>query len=207
MSAPCPICGSLELVEFAGRPGARCGGCSALERHRELVRSQADLLDQGVGRLALEIGPLNPRVFGRYLLERGWGYMSVDQSRRGSPVDPRDTSFIDVETDLCDLSTISEDSVQLVLTQHVIEEIPDYRKALGELSRVLAPAGTALLEIPFDPGRERSERREMDRYGNVWRFGADLPGVVGEHFASVEVIDLEEGAYSGRLLVCGQADR
>jgi SAM-dependent methyltransferase len=207
LSAPCPICGSLELVEFADRPAARCGGCSALERHRELVRSQAELLDRGADRLALEIGPLNPRVFGRYLRERDWRYMSVDQSRRGSPVDPRDTSFIDLETDLCDLSTIDEDSVQLVLTQHVIEEIPDYRKALGELSRVLAPAGAALLEIPFDPGRERSERREMDRYGNVWRFGADLPDVVGEHFASVEVIDLQEGAYLGRLLVCRQADR
>jgi SAM-dependent methyltransferase len=207
LSAPCPICGSLELVDFADRPTALCSVCSALERHRELARSQAELLDRGAGRSALEIGPLNPRVFGRHLAERGWRYTSTDQSRRGSPVDPRDTSFIDLEADLCDLSALGDDSVELVLTQHVIEEIAEYRTALAELSRVLAPAGTALLEIPFDPAREHSERREMDRYGNVWRFGADLPEVVGEYFAQVEVVGLAEGAYSGRLLVCGQAAR
>ena len=97
--------------------------------------------------------------------------------------------------------------MDLVLTQHVIEEIADYRLALAEVSRVLAPGGKALLEIPFDPGREHSERREMDHFGNVWRFGADLPGAVGEHFAAVDVVGFREGSYSGRLMVCSQADR
>ena len=68
---------------------------------------------------------------------------------------------------------------------------------------MLAPQGTALLEIPFDPKLDRSERHPPSRFGNVWRFGADLPPVVGRHFASVELVPLREGSSEGRLLVCG----
>jgi SAM-dependent methyltransferase len=201
-SAICPICSSSELVEFGGRPAGRCIDCGALERQRMLVRSQSQLLAQGAGQEAVEFGPLNRRVFGEFLRERGWNYTGVDQSRRGHANDPRAVDFIDLEADLRDLSHFASDSIGLVLAQHVIEEIPEYDVALAEIARVLAPGGTALLEIPFDPARERSERKDADRFGNVWRFGADLPGLVRSYFGAVEVIDLAEGAYSGSLLVC-----
>jgi len=137
----------------------------------------------------------------------GWRYRSVDQSRRGNPNDPRAVAFIDFEADLCNLSPIDESSIDLVIVQHVIEEIPAYETALDEVARVLAPQGTALLEIPFAPGLERSERQAPDRFGNVWRFGADLPDRVRERFAGVEIVVLEEAAYVGRLLVCRQPHR
>jgi SAM-dependent methyltransferase len=201
-SGPCAICGSTELVEFSGRPDARCTSCGSLERHRKLARSQADLLARGMGRNALEIGPLNQQVFGRHLRERGWSYTGADRWRRGNPADPRDTSFIDLEADLCDLSAFRDDSVQLVLVQHVIEEIPDFRGALGEIARVLADDGVALLEIPFDPSRPQSERQPPDGFGNVWRFGADLPDLARRHFAEVDVLSYVEGHHRGQLLIC-----
>jgi len=202
--AACPICGSARLVEFAGRSDARCEECDALERHRALARQMAGLLREGAGRAALEAGPASPRVFGGFLRERGWRYTSIDQSRRGNPNDPRAVGFIDHEIDLCDLSPLAEDSIHLVIVQHVIEEIPDYGLALSEIARVLAPGGTALLEIPFDPGLERSERHPPNHFGNVWRFGADLPGNLQERFASVDIVGLQEAGYFGRLLVCRQ---
>ncbi len=201
-SGPCAICGSAELVEFGGRPAARCTGCGSLERHRKLARSQAHLLAHGGGRNALEIGPLNQQVFGRHLRERGWGYTGADRWRRGNPADPRDTSFIDLEADLCDLSALADGSMQLVLVQHVIEEIPEYRDALGEIARVLADDGVALLEIPFDPARPQSERQPPDGFGNVWRFGADLPDVARRHFEEVDVLSYLEGHHRGQLLIC-----
>lgn len=173
-----------------------------MERHRKLARSQATLLGAGGGRQALEVGPLNPRVFGEYLSRRGWRYTSVDQSLRGNPVDPRDTSFVDLELDLCELSPYQDDSVQLLLAQHVIEEIPDYRGALAEISRVLSPGGTALLEIPFDQARRNSESQPPGAYGNVWRFGSELPDVAREHFDEVDVLSYREGRHSGQLLIC-----
>jgi SAM-dependent methyltransferase len=198
----CPICGSSDLVEFSGRPTARCSDCGALERHRKLARINTELFGQGAGRRALEIGPLNPRVFGRYLSERGWIYTSVDQSRRGSPFDPRDTAFVDREADACDLSFLDDDSTHLVLAQHVIEEIPDYRGALAEIARVLANDGVALLEIPFDPALARSESHTPNAFGNVWRFGSELPDVARQHFAEVDILFYQEGRHKGQLFVC-----
>ena len=199
----CPICGSGELLEFAGRRDARCAVCDALERHRALAREMHELLREGDDRQALEVGPASPRVFGEVLRQRGWRYLSIDQSRSGHPNDPRAVGFIDHEADLCDLSLLDSDAIDLVIAQHVVEEIPAFESALAEAARVLSPGGTALLEIPFDPRLGRSERHPPNRFGNVWRFGADLPTVVRRHFASVELVPLREGSYEGRLLFCG----
>jgi SAM-dependent methyltransferase len=202
VSAGCPVCGAGKLVEFSQRPQALCVTCGALERHRALARSQVLLLANGHGRRVLEIGPLNPRVFGDFLRERGWGYTSVDQSRRGNERDPRAVGFIDFEADARDLSAFPDASLHLIMAQHVIEEILDYESALAEISRALGAGGSALLEIPFDPGCLRSERQEADGFGNVWRFGADLPDVVRRHFDDLSVLRMAEGVYSGHLLVC-----
>jgi SAM-dependent methyltransferase len=202
--AACPICSSLKLVEFSGRSDARCEECDALERHRALARTMYALLQEGDERTALEVGPASPRVFGGFLRERGWRYISIDQSRSGNPNDPRAVGFIDHEIDLCDLSPLEDDSIDLVIVQHVIEEIVDYRLALSELARVLTDEGTALLEIPFDPKLAHSERQPPNHFGNVWRFGADLPKCVEEHFPDVDVVGLREAGYFGRLLVCRQ---
>jgi SAM-dependent methyltransferase len=193
------------LVEFAGRARARCEECDALERHRALARQMSGLLQHGADRGALEAGPASPRVFGDFLRERGWRYQSVDQSRSGNPKDPRAVGFIDHEADLCDLRPFARDAMHLVIVQHVIEEIPAYETALAEIARVLAPGGTALLEIPFDPQLERSERQAPNHFGNVWRFGADLPSRMEEHFSDVAVVELQEGEYFGRLFVCRAA--
>jgi SAM-dependent methyltransferase len=200
--AACPICQGHELVEFHGRPEGRCAGCGALERQRALARSHARMLSAGAGRSAVEFGPLNSTVFGGFLRERGWSYTGVDQSRRGHANDPRAVDFIDVEADLRGLTAFASDSVALVIAQHVIEEIPEFDVALSEIARILAKDGVALLEIPFDTARERSQRKQADHFGNVWLFGADLPELVRRSFASVELVGLAEGVYSGKLLVC-----
>jgi SAM-dependent methyltransferase len=201
--APCAVCGATEFRDHAGRRNAVCGGCGALERQRELARSQAARLVGGMGRTALEVGPLNSRVFGEFLRDRGWLYTAADRSRSGHPNDPRAVGFIDFEMDLCDMGRVPSQTLDLVIAQHVIEEIPDYQRALDEIARVLAPRGAALLEIPFDPRREVSQHQPANRFGNVWKFGADLLEVVRPRFATVQVDALSEGAYRGHLLVCG----
>jgi SAM-dependent methyltransferase len=203
--APCPFCGSTERVEYAGRPVARCPECNAMERHRKLVRSQAHLLERGDGRHAVEVGPLNPLVFGEYLRTRGWRYTSIDQSHQGNPVDPRDTSFVDLQVDLRELTPFDDGSVQLLIAQHVIEEIVEYQRALAEIARVLRGGGVALLEIPFDPTRKESIPQPPAAYGNVWRFGSELPERVREHFEEVDVLTYREGRHGGQLFICRTA--
>ncbi|HEX8050664.1 MAG TPA: N,N-dimethylformamidase beta subunit family domain-containing protein, partial [Solirubrobacterales bacterium] len=203
-ASPCPICGSSERRDALGREAALCEGCGALERHRALARECAPLLAGG-GR-CLEAGPANRRVYGEFLRERGWTYRSLDRWRTGNPRDPRAVGFVDDEADLTDLSIFADGEFDLFLAQHVIEEIEDYGRALGEIARVLGPGGTALLEIPFDPERERSERQPPDHFGNVWTFGRDLLDALRARFDEVETVALAEGAYRGTLLVCRVAE-
>jgi len=189
-------------VRYAKRPHGRCPECDSLERHRKLARSQACLLDDGAGRHALEVGPLNQRVFGEHLRRRGWRYTSIDQSRRGNSADPRDTSFVDLEIDLCDLAPFKEGSVQLVIGQHVLDEIVKYRRALTEIARVLQGGGTALLEIPFDPYLRESQSHPPAEYGKVWRFGLGLPNTMRKHFDEVDLLSYREGRAEGQLFIC-----
>lgn len=199
----CPICGSGRFIEHVGRPAARCDGCDSLERHRALARLNADRLAHGRGRSAVEIGPLNRRVFGEHLRKRGWNYIGVDGSRTGNPHDPRSVDFVDYETDARELAPIADRTAGLVIVQHVLEEIDEYDRALQAIARVLAPDGTALLEIPFDPKRPGSAHHPPDRFGNVWSFGRDLLDAVQRHFKTVEVVEYAEGVAHGRFLVCG----
>jgi SAM-dependent methyltransferase len=204
---PCLICGSEALRDFSARRAAHCERCHSLERQRVLARLFADLFSEGAGRRCLEVGPVSPLVFGGYLRERGWEYESIDQSARGNAHDPRDVGFVDRVLDLTDLGGIRDDEFDLLLAQHVIEEIPDYERALEEIARVTAPDGVALLEIPHDLGLERSERHEPDGFGNVWRFGRDLQARLEQRFDSVERIAFREGDYAGAVFRCAARGR
>jgi len=142
----------------------------------------------GAGRSCLEIGPLNRRVFGEFLVARGWRYRSVDRWRTGNPHDPRDVSFATDELDLCDLWSIASGSHDLLIAQHVLEQTDDFRRALDEVCRVLTTSGVALLDVPFCRGVPESRRQVPDRFGVLWSFGADLLDELRHRFRSVQVV-------------------
>jgi len=56
----------------------------------------------------------------------------------------------------CDIQAMpfASDSFELILCNHVLEHIPDDRRAMRELFRVLVPNGVALLLVPLDENRE-----------------------------------------------------
>jgi SAM-dependent methyltransferase len=179
-----------------------CERCGALERQRALVRACPGSVAAAAGTRCLEIGPMSPMVFGGFLRERGWAYTSVDKWRTGNPNDPRAVGFIDDEMDVADLAGFANASFDLVIAQHVIEEVPAYLDALAAIERVLAPGGTALLEIPYDRTRPTSEAHAPNRFGNVWAFGRSLIDDLNRIFGSVETVALIEGDYKGELMVC-----
>jgi SAM-dependent methyltransferase len=144
----CPVCGrrSRRFRAFgrAAREGAQCIHCGALERHRLLwlfLERRTDLLAAGPRRL-LHVAPercLEVRL--RRAL--GEGYLTADL------VDPEAMLRMDV-TDI----RFPDGSFDAILCSHVLEHVPDDRRAMRELHRVLRRGGFAIFMVPV--GRERT---------------------------------------------------
>ena len=96
---------------------------------------------------------------------------------------------------------LATDGYELVILQHVLEQIIDYRAALDELARVLEPGGRALLEIPGHT-QSRTEIKPGDRYGNRWTFGDDLVEDLRRRFGGVRRHKAALGQYRGSFYVC-----
>ncbi len=57
-----------------------------------------------------------------------------------------------VKADICDLP-FEDNAYDFIICNHVLEHIPDDTKAMQELYRVLAPGGTAILQVPYEADR------------------------------------------------------
>ena len=89
----------------------------------------------------------------------------------------------DVKADICDLP-FKDNSFDFIICNHVLEHIPDDTKAMQELYRVLAPSGTAIVQVPYDAKRaityeddtitDQSERtRIFGQYDHLRVYGMD----------------------------------
>lgn len=106
----------------------------------------------------------------------------------------------DVKADICDLP-FADNSFDFILCNHVLEHIADDHKALQELYRVLAPGGTAILQIPQDLSREHTfeddsitdpkERAKIfGQYDHVRVYGRDYFDKLRSIGFDVEEVDL-----------------
>jgi len=170
----CCFCGwnGESFLAFNGLPNRLCPECHSLERHRAVAKYFADISFEGLR--VLEIAPLTPLIFGKYLGSRGARYVSLDRWRGGNPVDPRDVSFIDTEMDLAALG-FGNLSFDVVIAQHVLCQVSDDTLALLEIARVLTEKGFAIIEFPHDPQKRQTEEyAEQKEWGNYRRYGRDV---------------------------------
>jgi len=75
-------------------------------------------------------------------------------------------SCIDVVCDICDMSSIEENSIGLVLLLEALEHIEQPQKALDEIYRVLKPNGLIILTTVLGMGIHRCPK-------DYWRFCPD----------------------------------
>jgi SAM-dependent methyltransferase len=89
----------------------------------------------------------------------------------------------DIELDLQNIH-LESGSVDILLTQHVLEHVPDTDRALEEIHRVLAPEGAMYLQVPILQGAT-ARPTEPELHGDdtpvEWRFGLDLTERLREH--------------------------
>lgn len=140
----CPLCsGAFAAFLSAGRrEGAVCPGCSSRERHRALwlfVQERPDLL-RAAGSL-LHFAP-EACLRDRLAAMSGLRYITAD-------LDP---ARADLPLDLTDLK-LPDAAFGAVLCSHVLEHVPDDRRAMRELHRILRPGGWAIVMVPLDTRR------------------------------------------------------
>ncbi len=141
----CPICNA-EADTFLSfgknpRPNAMCPQCGSMERHRLLwlyLRSKTNFFMRE--HRVLDIAPIK-------LFSDSWSsffqdnYISIDLC---SPL-------AKIRMDITDLM-FSDNYFDWIICYHVLEHVPDDRKAMQELLRTLKPGGKAILQVPIFSG-------------------------------------------------------
>jgi SAM-dependent methyltransferase len=158
----CPCCGS-RYRRFAplSVPDRRCWSCGSLERDRLLwllLDRRPEMLKPGMR--ILHVAPeraLRPRLSAlpdvRYICG------DLDARYAGHRVDVTVLDFPD-------------GSFDAILCNHVLEHVPDDRRAMRELRRVLAAGGWAILLVPLVERACTDEDPELaDRAERIRRFG------------------------------------
>lgn len=139
----CPVCGyhgpfqDLDLPT-GFRKYAQCPDCESLERHRlqyvVLQSILAPLKTASMKMLHFAPEPFFRSFFG----ERFQDYQTADI----------EMPSVDHVVDLQKLP-FSDASYDFVFASHVLEHIPDDRRAIREIRRILRPGGIAVLPVPI----------------------------------------------------------
>lgn len=182
----CPVCGAAFETLLPGPGGVRkeatCPSCGSLERHRLIaliLQGAAPLL---AGADVLEVAPSS--VTTPLIAALGPGrHIRMD-------FDPAaDGRSVTVQASLTDLP-FADDSFDFALVLHVFEHIPDDRRAMRELARVLRPGGAALIQVPWSSHLVTDEDPEAGPEERTRRFGRpDHVRTYGAHELTVRLAD------------------
>lgn len=190
----CPLCntGYSRLLSTGvwQRANARCPGCGSLERHRLLWVALENLWSRNLlgkaGRL-LHVAPepsLRSQLSGRY------DYVSVDMY----------ADNVQIRSDVTALC-FPDESFDAIICNHVLEHVPNDRKALAELYRVLRNGGWGSIQVPMENGPTREDLTIVDPtererlYGqgdHVRQYGDDFTNRL--HAAGFDVFELDKEA-------------
>lgn len=179
----CPICGYHGRFLSLGTPprwDGRCPNCGSRERHRLihlfLERSGIDLHD---GRTILHFAP---EAYFAGMMKGNDAYHTADIVP-GKARHTMDMARIIFESD----------SVDVVISNHVLEHVGDDQKALGEIFRVLKRGGFAMLTVPQNWSRETT-------YDNP---GLATPGDRYAHYGDISHLRFYGRDFPDRLANAG----
>ena len=173
----CTFC-DWEGPEFEGGwhcEEALCPGCGANGRDRWLFHCLVTCVP-GIGRRT-RLMETSPRMGTAYkdAMSARLDYLASDYDLRAHKAD--------VAIDLQDIA-LPDDHLDVVLSAHVLEHVPDTDAALRELFRVIKPGGSLVLLVPvLQPFTAPPAEPEFhgDDTPVFWRFGYDLTERLDKH--------------------------
>lgn len=183
----CVIChwtGPTFLNDFHSEM-AICPRCGSIARDRFLMFCFLQIPEPTSRLRVLET---SPRLGNRYrrIMHRYFDYTSSDFDLSAHEGDIRiDLQAID----------LPDESVDVLITPHVLEHVPDTARALGEIHRILAPGGRMYLQIPLCQGTTgvpQTPEFHADNTPVFFRFGWDLTDMIRSAGFHVDVLVTEE---------------
>ncbi len=162
----CPCC-KHRFRQFASyghvkRDNALCRWCLSLERHRGLwlyIHEKTDLLTKK--QKILHFAPEH-QFQALFKAHENIDYLSADL----------DMPTAMVQMDITNI-TLEDNSFDVIICNHVLEHVPDDRKAMSELYRVLKPGGWAILQTPMSDRAETVEDLTLSPEQRIEAFGQD----------------------------------
>lgn len=159
----CPVCESsiASFRDFGHIPAVWCPVCLSMDRHRLVwyfLRHRTNLFD-GKAKRMLHVAA-EPSFEPRLRKVPGLDYLTADLM---------DTKAM-VRMDITDIQ-FPDASFHVVYCSHVLEHVPDDRKAMREFRRVLKPDGWAALMVPVTVDRTIEDPNCTDPAERERRFG------------------------------------
>ena len=153
MKMYCPCCGTVlkSFIEgdYAGRPefydlslfenvrqDLTCPACGSLPRHRILAMWGERHMGLLIGKDILYFAP--ERGMTKWMDDHGISYTTADLMDEDADLS------IDIQK-----TRLPENSFDVIICNHVLEHVGDYRTALQEMKRILRPGGVFILSFPM----------------------------------------------------------
>jgi len=163
----CPVCGHSfrQFCQFGIMPrkDALCVYCSALERHRFVwlfLEAKTDIFD-GKPKTMLHVAPES--CFESKFKKRIKGdYLTADLTSPSAMV----------KMDITDIQ-YPDQSFDVIYCSHVLEHVPDDKKAIREFFRVLKKDGWAILLVPITSEKTFEDLSIVDPKEQFKAFGQE----------------------------------
>jgi hypothetical protein len=198
----CPCC-QAHLHRFTpfwldSTPESERPVCRSLERHRLIwlyMTQKTDLFD-GNQKKMLHVAP-EPQLSRLIQKAQYIDYLSADLSAANAMV----------QMDITDIH-YADNTFDVVYCSHVLEHVPNDRRAMREFRRVLKPNGWAILQVPItagitfeDPAVITPEERErfFGQYDHVRQYGSDYKDRLIEAGFSVVVDEFVRELEAGSI--------
>jgi SAM-dependent methyltransferase len=190
----CPVCRQsarrFRPFGIVRRYDVCCPFCKSLERHRLLWRYLEEKTEffelTGIRMLHVAAEPCFEERFRRQI---GEGYLTADLRLPA-----------DVKMDVTEIQ-FPDNSFDIVYCSHVLEHVPDDRRAMREMCRVLKPEGWAIILVPITVDETIEDltitdpQERLRLYGqddHVRRYGPDFVGRLQASGFVVKVTSPEE---------------
>lgn len=132
----------MQKMEMAGSNVEKfaCPNCYSNDRDRHLILffDKLSLWEKFGNKTILHLAP-EPNIRKKIEALKPMEYICGDLSPKQNNIRAIDATQI----------PLSDNSTDVVICNHVLEHIPDYRKALEEFYRILKPGGLAILQTPY----------------------------------------------------------